>query len=107
MWSHFSCGKISFVEICLVAIYAVFSQNLFCRDLLSMWRKKAQNVVRGEKMINILYENNCNSTLTPAQVFPEIETYVRFSRNAVLFQFGGQRGVLEIVFPIFKFDLWK
>ena len=58
-------------------------------------------------MTNFLYENNCILYLTPAQFVPEIETYVRFSRNAVLFQFGSQRGILEIVFPIFKFGLWK
>ena len=58
-------------------------------------------------MTNILYENNCILALTPAQFVPEIETYLRFSQNAVLFQFGGQRGILEIVFPIFNIDLWK
>ena len=46
------CCKISFFEI-----YAVLSQNLFCRDLRSFYVEKnwAQNFVRGEKITNIMY----------------------------------------------------
>ena len=51
MWTNF------------VVIYAVLSQNLFCRDLRSFCVEinQAQNFVRGEKMTNIMYDNAIRS----------------------------------------------
>ena len=50
----FSC------EICFAAIYAVLSRNLFCRSLRTFCVETTygQNVVRGEKMTNIMYDYN-------------------------------------------------
>ena len=107
MWRHFSCGEICFVEIffccnlrCFLAKPVLSQSTFYAENFFSKccpWRKNDK----------YLYENNCILTLTPTQFVPEIETYVRFSRNAVLFQLVGQRGILEIVFPIFNIDLWK
>ena len=44
-------------KICFAAIYAVLSRNLFCRSLRTFCVETTygQNVVRGEKMTNIMY----------------------------------------------------
>ena len=44
---------------CFIVIYAVLSQNFFCRNLRSFCVEKnyTQNFVRGEKMTNIMYEH--------------------------------------------------
>ena len=44
-------------KICFAAIYAVFSRNLFCCGLRTFCVETnyGQNVVRGEKMTNIMY----------------------------------------------------
>ena len=43
------------------AIYAILSQNLLCCNLRIFYVEKnwAQNVVRGEKMTNIMYDYIC------------------------------------------------
>ena len=47
------CCQISFV-----AIYAVLLQNMFCRNLRTLYEETnwAKNIVCGEKMTNIMYE---------------------------------------------------
>ena len=44
-------------QICFATIYAVLSRNLFCRSLRTFCVETTydQNVVRGEKMTNIMY----------------------------------------------------
>ena len=64
MWGNLSCGevfphdrllhmnKLTFFccKICFVAIYAVLSRNLFCRDLRAfVWRKIEPKIVPVEK----------------------------------------------------------
>ena len=64
MWRNLSCGemfphdrllhmnKLTFFscKICFVTIYAVLSQNLFCRDLRAfVWRKVEPKIVLVEK----------------------------------------------------------
>ena len=56
-------------KICFTAIYAVLSRNLFCRCLRTFCVETTygQNVVRGEKMTNIMY----------AIVFGKVVTFVK------------------------------
>ena len=64
MWRNLSCGemfpldrllhmnKLTFFccKICFVAVYAVLSRNLFCRDLRAfVWRKVEPKIVLLEK----------------------------------------------------------
>ena len=51
-------------KISFVTIYAVLSQNLFCRDLRAFaWRKvETKNCVCGEKRTNLRYAFNYHST---------------------------------------------
>ena len=63
--SHEKCGDKSvlsqfmlfFRKICFVAIYAVLSRNLFCRNLRAFaYRKIETKIVAVEKRTNIWYE---------------------------------------------------
>ena len=57
-WDHFLMEFTLFSrKICFTAIYAVLSRNLFCRSLriFCVETMYDQNVVRGEKMTNIMY----------------------------------------------------
>ena len=50
-------------KICFAAIYAVLSRNLFCRNFRTFCVETTygQNVVRGEKMTNIMYDESVPS----------------------------------------------
>ena len=71
IFQHEKCGQQSVLsqfmlfscKICFVTIYAVLSQNLFCRDLCAFaWRKvETKNCVCGEKRTNIMYVH-CTTT---------------------------------------------
>ena len=66
MYRNFGCGEFFYAVFAAlsekyssVAIYITLLRNLFCRNIRTFYVEKniAKNLVRGEKMTNIMFAN--------------------------------------------------